>query len=570
MAPSLLKCNICPRKPKFSDVSHLLTHLSSKGHLSHYFKLQVRSYQEPQATELLAAYDQWYEKNKLATLLSDRMLAKEARNAKGSRTGTRSSLPVAFPSDISSRAMASGYGNPTVDAKKRRDSLPSFLDPRLSQNYNGYDAGDGSQRQSGPSYAPMSVGIMINPVTNSGFGWNQQHQYQAQEPITTTSMPKRLKDDDETESEGERSPSMGRRTRTMAQAGPSMDFPTHSARRSLIPDPFVDDAAFEYYEDEDEPTRRGGDEASRLKGIFWPGMDIFDSATEEMRRKRNQKKDGSILKQMEETSESVEPTELVFSPNGTLRKQRYISGMVDDSSPLKGETPIPKKRVSRPRRRPLSQLNANAQMQSAQSRYKMRMREENHAVRLEQLSRQAIMYGDSSGTISRGFDNGDGMGYPSSDSHRPRGLAVYRDGNNGPKFGLERSVNKGNGHNKPFYGSFKPPSTAAYRGKENIEPMFTHMGDRNTQQQKFYYNFPSQNDNDAYGYSMNPLSYAAPQQPCVPNHNADGSKDRMTIDTNDLFVQPTPGMFGAGRGVSPFGAMSSIESEGMAEMSLME
>ncbi|KAK2861258.1 hypothetical protein FQN49_004380, partial [Arthroderma sp. PD_2] len=88
------------------------------------------------------------------------------------------------------------------------------------------------------------------------------------------------------------------------QAGPLIDPSLRSARRSLTSDPFVDDAAFEYYDEDEEPIQRGSDEASRLKGIFWPGMDIFDSATEEMRRKRNQKKDGSILKQMEETSES--------------------------------------------------------------------------------------------------------------------------------------------------------------------------------------------------------------------------------------------------------------------------
>ncbi|KAJ5147523.1 DNA mismatch repair protein msh3 [Penicillium atrosanguineum] len=98
-----------------------------------------------------------------------------------------------------------------------------------------------------------------------------------------------------------------------------------------------------------EADKERADEMSRLKGVLWPGMDIFDSATELMRRKRNQKKDGKVLKTMEWTSSQVEPTELIFSPTGTLKKQRVISGNVDDDSPLKGETPVPKRRQPRPK-----------------------------------------------------------------------------------------------------------------------------------------------------------------------------------------------------------------------------
>ncbi|KAK2861259.1 hypothetical protein FQN49_004381 [Arthroderma sp. PD_2] len=202
MPPSELKCNICPRKPKFSDVSHLLTHVSSKGHLSHYFKLQVRSHQEPQASELLAAYDRWYDQNKLATLLSDRMLAKEARTSKGSRTSTRASLPVAFSRRASLTVTSSISGGPTTNSTSRRDSLPSFLDPRLSQGYSRYDNGQRNQGPGGPPYPTMSVNSMINPNPRAGFGWSQQPQYQAQAPLPS-SMPTGWKDEDQTESEGE-------------------------------------------------------------------------------------------------------------------------------------------------------------------------------------------------------------------------------------------------------------------------------------------------------------------------------------------------------------------------------
>ena len=88
---------------------------------------------------------------------------------------------------------------------------------------------------------------------------------------------------------------------------------------------------------------------SKLKGAVWPGMHLFDAATAEMRRKRNQKKDGSALMQMVRTSKSVQPTEVIYSEGWTSTKLRPITGMVEDSSPLKGESPLPQKPVRRKR-----------------------------------------------------------------------------------------------------------------------------------------------------------------------------------------------------------------------------
>lgn len=112
---------------------------------------------------------------------------------------------------------------------------------------------------------------------------------------------------------------------------------------------------------EDETAELDEDdvEQSKLKGIYWPGMSIFDSASDEMKKKRNQKKDGSLLKQMKKTSEIVEPQEVIYSPQGSLAKIRVITGMVEDSSPLKGESPIPKKRLPKPKRPALAPLSGN-------------------------------------------------------------------------------------------------------------------------------------------------------------------------------------------------------------------
>lgn len=108
---------------------------------------------------------------------------------------------------------------------------------------------------------------------------------------------------------------------------------------------------------DDSVTPKAEDESPKLKGVFWPGMDLFDAATEEMRRRRNQKKDGSALKHMERTSELVMPAEAIFSPGGTWQKTRVITGNVDDTSPLRGETPVPK--PVRRRRQPLAETDGN-------------------------------------------------------------------------------------------------------------------------------------------------------------------------------------------------------------------
>jgi hypothetical protein len=82
-----LSCNICPKKPKFSDVSHLLTHIASKGHLSHYYKVKVRSGTDPAARHLIETYDQWYGEWNVEDLMSERMSLKDKKRPRTRATG---------------------------------------------------------------------------------------------------------------------------------------------------------------------------------------------------------------------------------------------------------------------------------------------------------------------------------------------------------------------------------------------------------------------------------------------------------------------------------------------------
>ena len=115
--------------------------------------------------------------------------------------------------------------------------------------------------------------------------------------------------------------------------------------------------------EEDEDDERNS-ECTRLKGVYWPGMDIFDSATPEMRRKRNQKKDTSVLEQLEINSLEVDATEHMWSPSGTLQRSKFITGLAS-SSPFKPE-PSPK-RLRTNERPPLFDLGTDRTRRSERS-----------------------------------------------------------------------------------------------------------------------------------------------------------------------------------------------------------
>jgi hypothetical protein len=128
MDSTSLKCIICPKNPTFSDVSHLLTHISSKGHLAHQFKLKLRSQQEPETQELLASYDDWYNQHDLGKLLSERMQLKDSKKP-GTRNRARKS------DNLQARSKSRRQSDPR-QAKPVPDP-ENVLDPRLSQSQFG-------------------------------------------------------------------------------------------------------------------------------------------------------------------------------------------------------------------------------------------------------------------------------------------------------------------------------------------------------------------------------------------------------------------------------------------------
>lgn len=73
----------------------------------------------------------------------------------------------------------------------------------------------------------------------------------------------------------------------------------------------------------------------KLKGVHWPGMNLFDSATPEMKRMRNQRKNTSVLEQMMATSAEVTTEEVVYHLDGSVSHTRDIFGLLScDTSPV--------------------------------------------------------------------------------------------------------------------------------------------------------------------------------------------------------------------------------------------
>ena len=149
----------------------------------------------------------------------------------------------------------------------------------------------------------------------------------------------------------------------------NIDYPeNHSVYPSLFPEYLESDLPDEYITNADMMS---------LKGQIWPGMGKMDLANEDMKRTRNQRKPKSAIDRMKRTSEGIEPTQVVMTPEFEVER---IKGVYDSSSPIPGQedivsfkgikfghsltnskTPPPKKppRPKRKRGEPLAELSVN-------------------------------------------------------------------------------------------------------------------------------------------------------------------------------------------------------------------
>ncbi|KAF9879731.1 hypothetical protein CkaCkLH20_02542 [Colletotrichum karsti] len=235
--PIPLLCCVCPSTPRFSDVSHLLTHLSSKGHLHILNTTRLTSLADFSALQTITDFDKWYDANGLHQLLAERLKAAKDGKERGKRAG-----------------------QPLVQPLKKKKTLAS-----VKTEIDG-DA----------PWTPSKA------KKNGSFAHQQDITFYGDHGETSVMSP--------TES---------------------------------IPD------NTEYIS-----------EAMRLKGIVWPGMSLFDAATPEQRKKRNQRKDASVIQQMKLDSQAVTSVELVA--NLTLEVERTRD--VYDAPSVEGTPPAKKPR----------------------------------------------------------------------------------------------------------------------------------------------------------------------------------------------------------------------------------
>jgi hypothetical protein len=204
-------------------------------------------------------------------------------------------------------------------------------------------------------------------------------------------------------------------------------------------------------------------EATKLKGVYWPGMDLFDSATPEMRRKRNQKKDSSVVEQLEINSQGVEATELIFTPQGSFKRQRRISSSVyddEESSPLRGDSP--KSYLTRPA---LGSVDANVGMRPRQG---MRPPSYSYSGRhqhdREQI-RSAHGHGDRAPRSKRAFDVFQDEDTPFS---QPTGMHYLTSGYQRHRVSPSPA---------PVWAAYKSYGDGfAFDNKENIPPSYFQSG----------------------------------------------------------------------------------------------
>lgn len=340
--PIPLICSICPKNTQFSDVSHLLTHIASKGHLSNMFKLDIAKYTDGNARERLEEYQAWFDEHNIRELLQSRSENRIQKGSGGSgrgmshasstsvnlrgghgslvsrnntrrSTGTRGKR-VSIPSCGIYSIVANLWDGLTRVSEQRVHDNSDATTPLDSVKYEPEDDFDSVSDFTPSSHAHMQQPWRPNygvqgwanlPLWNGGynisgfqqdFGFtNNQHRLTNEEDM----------DNAETSSKYEPSDIEDEIDTNLLPSEDTIDTTSHEQDSRVMP---------EHLDDEERERLHfrkylKGD-VSRIEGVGG-----FDAAPEEQRRQRNQKKDPSVLVHMEASSRAVRTFEQVTDLN---------------------------------------------------------------------------------------------------------------------------------------------------------------------------------------------------------------------------------------------------------------
>lgn len=371
MASIPLLCNVCPKEPEFSDISHLLTHVASKGHLSQYHKAQIRGRQDATIRGKLAIYDRWYERYQIEKLLSERMIAKESRDTSSRKPSSNvKSIPAASVKVAKPRKRRA-----TTTAKQRVGpplrTLSFIADKNLQNEFSSPVKAEGNiDPQLSQALRATPFNRDASPFSPLGRVTSRSAELPRRNPIARqrahiprmdgwqnpTTPPHASPGPASTKAAVASHPASDHRQETDSGSDYFRTF-IRSPTRAAYPDPselvtfppalspILRSSRLGGTDQLSDADKSSMVQSPMLKGIKWPGMSLFDSASVEAQRRRNQKKDVSILEQMEQNSVSVEQIERIYWPDGGLKQQRLITGNVE-SSPARDSTPMspPQKR----------------------------------------------------------------------------------------------------------------------------------------------------------------------------------------------------------------------------------
>ncbi|KAI1101455.1 hypothetical protein F4804DRAFT_347666 [Jackrogersella minutella] len=276
-----LICYCCEKQQAFSDLSHLLTHVSSKAHLLELHNLEILSQIDERAAMRCRQFDLWYKTYNIKQLVLQRM---EARGEKGAQLSRRSQTPRDTPSGRLTARRGRRGGRGGRGRRGSRGNTSSRGRNRRVQDIK-YESDDGMNYTGGydgpqsPSISPWQDDL--NALIPQGGDIDVMHRAEFDNFGDVDVSPKYAS------SEG----------------------------GSSYPSEIITEA-----------TEMNEVDASTLslKGTVYPGMGLFDAAGEEQRRKRNQRKPPAVLQQLEINSTLVNTDEYVFDMNLSYLRTRDV------------------------------------------------------------------------------------------------------------------------------------------------------------------------------------------------------------------------------------------------------
>lgn len=252
-----LRCTICPNDPKFTNASHLLTHLGSKLHLKKIFELELRAKVEPLAARHLENFKAWYTGFGIDRALAVRQKMKEKRK----REEEKENLQL------------------EEDRKTFFKESPSVKRERLEENFTTMDTN--ITFPSTPLFPALNdspLPTSVNPLATVMPRGMEQLIHGASDDESHSIIPEEPESEREEEEEADSTglpPSAKKlfisfKARTPTNCVGKRSWETDDVRCHSI----LDSAEI------NDPKE------VKVKGKAWPGMRVFDWATPELRARR--------------------------------------------------------------------------------------------------------------------------------------------------------------------------------------------------------------------------------------------------------------------------------------------